>query len=674
MKRKNLLKTGLCVLTLGLLTGCGTPVQTTNESSLLAADVSSDKATSPFTCSLTEATVEVGKSTQALVTINGTGTSGDFLFASSNTAVASVDTKGSVNAKAVGEATITVYDSADLSLSAQCKVTVVNDIDQKFSVKFLNYDGSLLYEDIVDAGGAAEYKGFEPVRPNSATLMYKFSGWDTDFSNITSNTIVRATSAESDFSDYFFEGVNGVYKFVGYSGSEETLTIPTTFNGGIVNAIGSRVLEGNTSVKKVIIPNGIESIDDYAFAQNTVLEEVTVAGSVFNLGTYMFYQCSTLTKVTFEEGVTEVPAYCFNQASALTEVVLPSTVKRIDEYAFFMSGLTTLTVPESVTYLGSSFAGSMPNLTSVTIKGDIVTDEDSTSWFSSSKLLTSVTFEKGCDALLMACFMSCTALTEITLPDNCVTLGPRAFSGCTALAKITLGTQTSNFQEDALLNVPALTSDGILLKEGDINHKFSEDGNILYSNGGAKISLVLDQSQVPASINFSELGITEIGDYAFFENETLTSIDLTGVTSIGESAFESCENVVQDLVIPASVTHLGNGAFWGTGITKLDIQTTFGDGVVPSESFRNNKSLAEVKMVSGITRIDYRAFGYCGKEFKACYVPKTVTSLGQYAFMSNNNLVVYFEGTEEEWDAITIDNGNAGSFSVEYESWTTESV
>lgn len=659
--KKKLFKSALFVLALATLTGCGASqgVKDPAASGEHMVDVS------PLTLSLAEETIEVGGSTQAILNVSGLVTSGTFIFESSDPTVATVSATGTITALKAGKTTITVKDKEDLRISDKKELTVVDDLDQKFTVKFVNYDGSILYEEVVNAGEGAEYKGEEPFRPNTADTMFVFSGWDKTFDAITEDTVITAVYAESAFDDYFFEGVNGVYKFVGYSGEDEVLTIPTSFNGGIVNSIGSNVLSGNTHVKKVIIPDGIESIEARAFASNDLLEEVEVSGSVTYMGDYAFGYCTNLKKATFGEGVTELGNYCLYQCSSLKEVVFPSTLTRIGDYCFFMSGLETLTVPASVIYLGSAFAGTMSNLTSVTIEGNIVTDEDSTSWFSSDKALTSVNFTGDVDALQMAAFMSCTSLAEITLPDGCETLGPRAFSGCTALEKVYLGASTSNFQEDCFANVPALTNGGILLKEGDTTHTI-KDG-ILYSNAGKKISLVLDASKVPAELNFSQMGVTEIGDFAFYENETITKIDLTGVTSVGESAFESCSNIVMDLVIPSSVTYCGDAAFSYLGITSLDIQTTFGDGVVPYQCFRNNRSMKTATMVSGITRIDYGAFGWCNNTFVSCFIPKTVVELGQYAFNINNNLTVYYEGTEEEWNAIKIDNGSAGSFDVVYE-------
>jgi hypothetical protein len=58
-------------------------------------------------------------------------------------------------------------------------------------------------------------------------------------------------------------------------------------------------------------------------------------------------------------------------------------------------------------------------------------------------------------------------------------------------------------------------------------------------------------------------GVTEIGDYAFYDNQ-LTSVTIgNGVTYIGDSAFYG--NQLTSVVIPNSVTEIGRYAFYGGG-------------------------------------------------------------------------------------------------------------
>ncbi|MBN2651762.1 MAG: leucine-rich repeat protein [Spirochaetales bacterium] len=82
-----------------------------------------------------------------------------------------------------------------------------------------------------------------------------------------------------------------------------------------------------------------------------------------------------------------------------------------------------------------------------------------------------------------------------------------------------------------------------------------ETGNLTVSSySGSKTHLV-----IPSSIK--DVPITEIGNKAFAQNTTITSIVIPdSVTHIGSQAFSGCENI-ENIIIPASVLSIGSRAF-----------------------------------------------------------------------------------------------------------------
>lgn len=648
MKLKNKITLiGLCALSLGFMASCSTTTPVNDET----RDV--DKT--PAATVVIEGTnkIEVGGETQLSLKMSEVERS-SFVWESSDTKVATVK-DGRVIGIAPGTVTIKATSIEDLTLEASYEVTVVKDLDGKYKVSFVDYDGTLLYETYVEEGGTATYKGNEPTRLNSASVLYKFIGWDKDLTDISANTVIKAVYSESDFGDYFFENIGTTYKFIGYSGEDETLVIPTSFNGIAVTSIGSKVLAGNTFVKKIVIPQGIDTIEANAFEATENLEEVTIPNSVYTFGDKIFYNCKKLTTVTIEEGVNKLSSGMFQACEAIKNIELPDTLTEIGENCFFMSGLEEITIPENITMIGASAFSNCSNLVSATIKANI-TDLPS-SLFSSCKNLATINFEGNVTSLGMAFAMSCVALTSVTFPDTLTTVGDRAFSGCTALETITIGKETSDFGEDSFKNVPALNDggSGIKFKEDDTTHKI-EDG-ILYSKDGTKITYVLDKTVVPTTLNFKELGVVEIGSYAFLDTKTITAIDLDGVKSIGAHAFDGCSGVTGELVIPESCVDVGLGAFeYMSKITSIDIQTLFGESkTIPEEIFRNCTSVTTAHIPSGITTISLRAFGWMGNKFTSVNIPKSVTYIGNYAFQSNKKLIITYEGTEEEWKNVVLD-------------------
>ena len=69
-------------------------------------------------------------------------------------------------------------------------------------------------------------------------------------------------------------------------------------------------------------------------------------------------------------------------------------------------------------------------------------------------------------------------------------------------------------------------------------------------------------------------GVTEIGDYVFYRNNTLTSIDIPStVTRIGNYAFYDCESL-ENVNIPNSITEIGCFAFYACNNVKEIVIST----------------------------------------------------------------------------------------------------
>ena len=125
-----------------------------------------------------------------------------------------------------------------------------------------------------------------------------------------------------------------------------------------VTHLGSKSLQGDTTVKEVVLPSTVVDFGGTPNAQGT-----GASGG-------MFYQ-SAVEKVTLPEGLTEIPAATFNQASALKEVNIPSSVTKIGINAFAGSGLTSLSLGSQVKEIGYGAFRDMANLEEITIDGDV---------------------------------------------------------------------------------------------------------------------------------------------------------------------------------------------------------------------------------------------------------------------------------------------------------------
>ena len=91
------------------------------------------------------------------------------------------------------------------------------------------------------------------------------------------------TKTENPRSIFIYSLEDGKAVITGYTGTDEHLVIPSHIDGLRVYSIASRAFE-NYSFKSVIISEGVEEIDWFAFYKCQNLESVTIPKSVRKIG------------------------------------------------------------------------------------------------------------------------------------------------------------------------------------------------------------------------------------------------------------------------------------------------------------------------------------------------------------------------------------------------------
>jgi hypothetical protein len=347
------------------------------------------------------------------------------------------------------------------------------------------------------------------------------------------------------------------------------LVIPATIGGNPVTSIGANAFRFCTSLTSITIGNGVTSIGLEAFRNCTSLTSITIPDSVTSIGDFAFYDCTSLTSITIPDGVSSIGTQAFSFCTSLTNITLPDGVTSIgDDVFWFCTSLTNITIPDGVTSIGES------------------------------------------------AFRDCTNLTSITFQGAAPTVGASAFSGVSDGAVALVVGSTSFGESGADWN--GLTVDPILTWT-------TTNGEVTITDCDETAS---GELVIPDTIEGNP--VTSIGDDAFRDCGSLTSITIPGgVTSIGVAAFRDCTSLTS-MTIPDSVTSIGGAAFYQcTGLTNITIP----DGVTSIENgtFRGCISLTSITIPNGVTSIGQSAFYNCSN-LTTVSIPDSVTSIGDRAF------------------------------------------
>ena len=191
--------------------------------------------------------------------------------------------------------------------------------------------------------------------------------------------------------------------------SDEVLTITGT---GAVKETPGVTRYGDDKLlkyRKLVIGEGITSVEDNAFEDNRFLREIEFPDSLTTIGDAAFRFCGELEIVSFGSGLKTVGAYAFWNDPLYGDLILPQSTETIGEYAFAATNLLSAVIYGNP---GHESFGSNKKLQRAAV-------------MNAEKLATEV-------------FRSDPSLTEVYLADTIREIGENAFDDCTLLKTIRL--------------------------------------------------------------------------------------------------------------------------------------------------------------------------------------------------------------------------------------------
>ncbi len=125
--------------------------------------------------------------------------------------------------------------------------------------------------------------------------------------------------------------------------------------------------------------------------------------------------------------------------------------------------------------------------------------------------------------------------------------------------------------------------------------------------------------------------VTSIAPAAFYAVNSLEKVTIPeGVTEIGDYAFANCVQLTS-ISLPATLSKMGQGAFFGTGLQSLDLSTATGLSAIGDYVFGQCKQLTELTIPGHIKTIGFGAFANCTSLAKLV-LAEGVEKVGNQAF------------------------------------------
>ena len=483
---------------------------------------------------------------------------------------------------------------------------------------------------------------------------------------------------------------DGTVEIRSYTGHRRYITIPNEIEGKTVSSIGDFAFDGESNLRQINLPDGLENIGAYAFRGCNNLVSISIPSRVTQIGEYAFYNNARLSSVAFAgDSLTTIGDFAFAYCSNLERFELPSSTASLNGSVFYgdisltaigvragntafisddgvlynytastlvayPAGLRkSFTVPSDLRMIGdyafAYFQSAEVGLGNVqTIGGsafayaalervripDTVTNIGGAA-FANNFYLRELALGRGLIELSSNAFYNCFALESVYIPDNIMSIGARAFSGCNSLSEIT-------FADGSMLTQIGMEAFAYSALE-EIEFPSSL---VMIGNGAFACNYAL------SSVTFGEnSSLQVIGDKAFKDSSSLTQISLPeNLMRVGDYAFQN--SAVTLVELPASLIELGVGAFASCGeLTQIAVADGNEyykdiDGVVYNTdateivAYPAGKDVTTYTVENTAMAIGDAAF-YGARKLNMVILPSGLDTVGAYGFYGCTSIQSY---------------------------------
>ncbi len=327
------------------------------------------------------------------------------------------------------------------------------------------------------------------------------------------------------------------------------------------------------------IPEGIKIIPANVFREAPLSATFVIPDSVEEIGARAFMSCGTFTDLTLGTGLKTVGESAFFGATASYSVPVAYHIRDLAKWCgveFANDGANPLRWESSNIYAAPSAGGKETEVSNggnpLVIPEGVTEIKDYAFWYISTQ--------------------------ELHLPASVAKIAPTAFGMNCNLSSYEVAAGNAFYEVRECGVVEKATNTlvlGTVPRSGSIGEGIEKIGDYAFSGKiFPNVSIAAD--------------VKEIGAHAF-EGCRIETLSLGNVERIGDWAFaknESSGTGIGTIVIPESVTFIGDSAFYQCGVTSL----TLGEKVqhIGENAFAFNNGLTSIEVPASVTELGKGAF------------------------------------------------------------------
>jgi len=386
----------------------------------------------------------------------------------------------------------------------------------------------------------------------------------------------------------------------------------------------------SSTTGKITVPYSAEGFTvveakDYAFYNCSSITSIILPSDMKKMGNSTFYSCSSLTNVSFPSGLKEIGEWSFCNCKSLKSITIPSNVTIINRYMFYQcESLTSVNLPSSLTEIGYGAFEYCKSLKSISCPSKFTKIGDYAFYY--CEALESFSGGNSLKEIGMWAFYGCEALESFSGSNSLKEIGSFAFYNCKALKTITGIANVEFLGSFVFYNTPWLYSlPSGMIYIGKVAFMF-KDPNTMAKDTKLDIkegTTSIAESAFSSCSNLISVSIPKtvrsIGNDAFYNCSNLNSMTVASGNDFYDSR-DNCNAIIQTAtntlisgcnttVIPRTVKALGYDAFAGCQFTSITIPDNVDS--VANDAFWNCVKLKSVTIGKGVRKIGTNVFSYC---------------------------------------------------------------